>query len=282
MAWCPKCKMEYREGITVCADCGTPLVEEFTEKEEQVAVLLTDKEELAKRFHDFLEYSGVTGALLGFVEESSQYSVSVPVSQQKEAKRLYTGFYLAETEKELEAVVAKTASADTESASEAEPEEEIYNLRESASVYVKKEDKYKDLSSTAWTFLVVGIAGLIFTVLNIFGYFSIFGNPVSYTAAAIIFLGCLFVSGSSFRSAKAAKGQIAEENRFTEEVKEWMENNIRETDLLTVQDETVSDEINFLNKITYIKKAVTDQFGSMDEAFLDEITEEFYNNHFDN
>ena len=292
MAWCPKCKMEYREGITVCADCGTPLVEEFTEKEEQVVVLLTDKEDLAKRFHDFLEYSGVTGALLGFVEESSQYSVSVPVSKQKEAKRLYTGFYLAETEKELEAVAAKTASADTDSASEAEelaeelteaePEEEIHNLRESASVYVKKEDKYKDFSSTAWTFLVVGIAGLIFTILNILGYFSIFGNPVSYTAAAIIFLGCLFVSGSSFKSAKAAKGQIAEENRFTKEVKEWMENNIRETNLLTVQDEAISDEINFLNKMTYIKKAVTDQFGSMDEAFLDEITEEFYNNHFDN
>ena len=25
--WCPKCKTEYRDGITVCADCGTPLVE---------------------------------------------------------------------------------------------------------------------------------------------------------------------------------------------------------------------------------------------------------------
>ncbi len=27
MAWCPKCKNEYREGITVCADCGIALVE---------------------------------------------------------------------------------------------------------------------------------------------------------------------------------------------------------------------------------------------------------------
>lgn len=274
MAWCPKCKMEYREGITVCADCGTPLVEEFTEKEEQVLILLTEKEELAKRFHDFLEYSGVTDVLLGFVEESGQYSISVPVSQQKEAKRLYTGFFLAETEKEAKELAKELT--------EAEPEEEIPNLREAASVYVKKEEKYKDFSSTAWTFLVVGIAGLIFTILNILGYFSIFGNPVSYTAASILFLGCLFVSGSSFRSAKAAKGQIAEENRFTNEVKEWMENNIQEASLLAVQDEAVSDEINFLNKMTYIKKAVTDQFGSMDEAFLDEITEEFYNNHFDN
>lgn len=28
MPWCPRCKTEYREGFTVCADCGSELVEE--------------------------------------------------------------------------------------------------------------------------------------------------------------------------------------------------------------------------------------------------------------
>lgn len=37
MPWCPKCETEYREGITVCADCGEKLVEELTsdKKEEE-------------------------------------------------------------------------------------------------------------------------------------------------------------------------------------------------------------------------------------------------------
>jgi hypothetical protein len=38
MPWCPKCKVEYREGFTVCSDCGSDLVNvgEFEEKDRAV------------------------------------------------------------------------------------------------------------------------------------------------------------------------------------------------------------------------------------------------------
>ena len=29
MPWCPKCETEYREGIEICADCGSVLVDEL-------------------------------------------------------------------------------------------------------------------------------------------------------------------------------------------------------------------------------------------------------------
>lgn len=37
MPWCPNCKDEYREGITVCADCGAQLVDDLSlVKEEKI------------------------------------------------------------------------------------------------------------------------------------------------------------------------------------------------------------------------------------------------------
>ena len=57
MPWCPKCKDEYEEGITICADCGCELVndlslveEEEKEDEEDLVVFVQDMERRAKEF----------------------------------------------------------------------------------------------------------------------------------------------------------------------------------------------------------------------------------------
>lgn len=36
MPWCPKCKNEYVEGVTVCADCGCDLVESLDDREADI------------------------------------------------------------------------------------------------------------------------------------------------------------------------------------------------------------------------------------------------------
>lgn len=50
--WCPKCKAEYRKGITICAECGAELVEKLDEEndkeytEEDVSPIMEDDTEM--------------------------------------------------------------------------------------------------------------------------------------------------------------------------------------------------------------------------------------------
>lgn len=44
MPWCPKCETEYREGITVCADCGSALVEDLIENTENEIAMDIDEQ----------------------------------------------------------------------------------------------------------------------------------------------------------------------------------------------------------------------------------------------
>lgn len=47
MPWCPKCKSEYREGFTMCADCGSQLVEEEPVNELKKVSWLFPEEDVA-------------------------------------------------------------------------------------------------------------------------------------------------------------------------------------------------------------------------------------------
>lgn len=134
--WCPKCKTEYRDGITECADCGTQLVEGSAEDFETVDICNLKDEEMAERFVGYLEYSKVKGAVKQYDEETESYKVTVPEKMAKKAEKLFEGFLTAAEEdrerakeekrvKEMEHMEEAEAS-DTEE----EPEEAQEDIEE--------------------------------------------------------------------------------------------------------------------------------------------------------
>ena len=188
MAWCPKCKNEYRAGITICADCKEPLVEELTEN----------------------LFENIDG------QENIETS-------------------------------------DNE-------EQETVNLRSPAKIYMKKEEKYKDLHSTANTFLVFGICGLIFVAMNAFGIIHFISGVIAYSLYTCIFVGCIFVAITSFKDAKKAKEQISEEEMLTKQVNTWLEENIARELFMQIVDDDLSDEANYLNQLECMRDLVLREF----------------------
>lgn len=52
MPWCPKCETEYRDGITVCADCGSALVDELSGACETETVTELSLEEVFQNMNE--------------------------------------------------------------------------------------------------------------------------------------------------------------------------------------------------------------------------------------
>lgn len=286
MAWCPKCKNEYVDGIAVCAECGVDLVENLDEYEanDEYVTFLTDAEtsnaEILSKVLLYLQISGVESASLADSDDNeAETCIILAESQYEYAKDLLMRFSAAKNypdeidwntlEKEIDEQMNEIESE--------EANQMFSDLRtEASSVYVKKKDKYSDLLFSGYSFLVFAVAGFVFAALCFFDVLN-FGNNFSLLIMCIVFAIFVAIGISSLVRAKKIKNLVSEEEKVSSEVMEWIQENITDDYINSLYDESLSDEDNYFTIHQTLCNRVIEQFPFFSKGYTDELMDEQYN-----
>lgn len=281
MAWCPNCKTEYRDGITKCADCGADLVEHL-EDAATACVATFEERELASKFIHFLKYSEINDCELSFNPDDDCFQVLTTAENLEEAKKLFVAFRDSEvnnTETEPEIDENDITFEEAEELSEKEHKDIPITkiMPDSSTTYVKKKDRYNDLRSTFWIFIIFGILGLVFTGLNMANVFQFFNNYFQYTVLSLVSLFFIFVAIKSLIQSKEIYKEIDTEEENTDVITSWLKEHMTKEELSKFDDDSLANEVIFLKKTEYMKSRLYEEFDIDNESYADEIIEEYYN-----
>lgn len=303
--WCPKCKTEYKEGIFVCADCGTTLIEELGTA-DYIDICEIKDEKTADEILEFFEYSKVKGAVKEETEDGSAFRIVVPEKSAKQAEKMFHGYLIAkEEEKEEQELKNETEEQEAETASDEleanetgedgseeasedalfteEVEENTAELlhEKTKKEYVKKEDQYKDMKFSGITFLVFGVLGFGYLALSKLKLIPIsYHNPFAFWVIAALFVGFLIAGVVSMVKSGKLKKQIPEEQEKIEEINGWMEEHVTDDMISGWKDASVSDSENDLLAAAHIKTLLMKEYPGEPVNFLELLADEYYEEHF--
>lgn len=298
--WCPNCKNEYREGITVCPDCKCDLVAELVDEEALIEIFRTfeaplkDKivkylqhlninvtvreakatEDEIAEFQDYAFQSGID--LTNFDPSAlSSYTIIVPKESKKEAVREVQTIIKVESEKALEAT--DDSGEESEGLESAIPSLAAY--REPSKEFVKAKDRASDYKSSGWTFIIIGILILVFMLLSILGIIPYDTYLYSKIIFIILGAGALVIGVLSVLKSKKIASSIDDEDKKENEIIDFLKQSITKEniDSLFADNADEQEEIIWMKLTESIKTVLLRQFPNTNSEYADELIENFLN-----
>lgn len=153
-------------------------------------------------------------------------------------------------------------------------------LMHSSNMYENSEDKYKDNLSSAITFFVCGAAGIIILILNDLGILKFVVKGSSNFILINIVLGLLFVGFIaigfwSLKYSKNIKNKAAIENKDTDTILAWLNENVSRDDIESSYNNDIAEEMKYFNRSDYIKSAILKQFPETEDNLADTVADKY-------
>ena len=153
-------------------------------------------------------------------------------------------------------------------------------LMHSANMYENSEDKYKDNLSSAITFFICGAAGIIILILNDLGILKFVVKGSSNFILINIVLGLLFVGFIaigfwSLKYSKNIKNKAAIENKDTDTILAWLNENVSRDDIESSYNNDIAEEMKYFNRSDYIKSAILKQFPETEDNLADTVADKY-------
>lgn len=295
MLICPKCRNEYREGITVCADCGCQLVSE-KELVDRVP-LIFGEEEVLNRLKEYLAYNGLQNMEIVYDEKEAVHELLVDEKDKQKAVKLGSVFMQQENVRQAKELARAQAEQERQAAEKPQPEwfgmgseesrEEqapqlqAQQVRRSSGAYQNKAERAAENRSSAWTLLLVGGIGLIFLVLLLAGVLPLqLKGANRYLIGGI--MGAMFVlfvvmGFVSLKKSKEYAKDADSENSLKGTMEKWCRENLDGTSIdAKLQLSTAAQEEWYFRRTAMLKAILNHQFVNLDQEFLDHFVDDIY------
>lgn len=281
MKICPKCKNEYRDGITHCADCDCELIS-VNEENSDKKMLIQAPYPVVTKVQEYLEYCKFTSLSADEPDENGIMSLYCSAKEHKNAFKQMNVF-IAEEQRKAEENKLASMSEEELAALEAQREELVKQVPPS-NIYQNYEEKAEENKSSAISFLIIGILGVVLVALSWFEMlpFSIGGkgNWFSHGVMFVFFVLFIIIGVVSAKNVGKYKELIHKEADSKGELEKFMEEQFNPVLLSQIMAET--EEEAYFRRMSYMRKKVVEAFpelankGSFVESLLDKHYDDIF------
>lgn len=265
MPWCPKCKSEYREGFTVCADCGVELVddEQFLKLEEERQAA-EEKRRMELAIQEVARMAAKTGASVDEIQETAE----------TDDLRLNGASGLDEAElSEASGEESEPAVGESE-----DPPPKSAKSQTASAPYQDSLERANENRSSAWILLIMGSIGIVVVCLGMAGVLPLrFSNPyLFYGVMSAVFILFIVAGIVSMKNAKIFDKKAESENSLRDAMLAWSRENLhaRKLDEEIGATEEESQEALYFKRFECIKAKLNYQFVNLDQGFLEKFIDD--------